>query len=236
MQEGVLDLDADINTALRSWRVPANDGWQPRVTLRHLLSHAAGLTYCWYPGYRRGMPTPTLLQTLRGEPPATTLPVRVTAIPGTQSRYSGSHFSALQQLLEDVTGEPFPKLMRALVFAPLDMRHTSYDQAFPDTHSGATAAGHDRGGWPIDGQWRVLPEMAGAGLWTTAGDLARLAIAIQQAFTGRPSAVLNQASAQRMLGLQIADRGLGWQVHPSATDVRFEHGGDNIGYQCRLVA
>jgi hypothetical protein len=78
--------------------------------------------------------------------------------------------------------------------------------------------------------------MTGAGLWTTAGDLARLAIAIQQAFTGRPSAVLNQASAQRMLGLQIADRGLGWQVQPSATDVRFEHGGDNIGYKCRLVA
>jgi CubicO group peptidase (beta-lactamase class C family) len=53
VQAGRLDLDADVNDALTAWHVPANDGWQPRVTLRHLLSHTAGLTYCWYPGHRR---------------------------------------------------------------------------------------------------------------------------------------------------------------------------------------
>jgi len=46
VQAGRLDLDADINDALTTWQLPANDGWQPRVTLRHLLSHTAGLTYC----------------------------------------------------------------------------------------------------------------------------------------------------------------------------------------------
>jgi CubicO group peptidase (beta-lactamase class C family) len=36
---GVLDLDGDVNERLRSWRVPANAGWQPVVTLRQLLAH-----------------------------------------------------------------------------------------------------------------------------------------------------------------------------------------------------
>lgn len=91
VQDGRLDLDADVNDSLTSWQLPANDGWQPRVTLRHLLSHTAGLTYCWYPGYRRGAALPTMLQTLQGIPSANTPPVRVTALPGTQFRYSGSH-------------------------------------------------------------------------------------------------------------------------------------------------
>lgn len=33
VQEGVLDLEADINTWLTSWKIPPNDGWQPRVTV-----------------------------------------------------------------------------------------------------------------------------------------------------------------------------------------------------------
>ena len=39
-----LNLDQDVNTYLTSWKIPPNDGWQPVVTLRQLLSHSAGLT------------------------------------------------------------------------------------------------------------------------------------------------------------------------------------------------
>jgi CubicO group peptidase (beta-lactamase class C family) len=51
VQDGVLDLDRDVNGYLTSWRVPANDGWQPRLTLRQLLSHTAGVTVSGFPGY-----------------------------------------------------------------------------------------------------------------------------------------------------------------------------------------
>jgi hypothetical protein len=40
---GVLALDEDVNDRLTSWRVPACGSWQPRVTLRALLSHSSGL-------------------------------------------------------------------------------------------------------------------------------------------------------------------------------------------------
>ena len=44
VQEGRIDLDEDVNRYLTSWKVPPNGSWQPRVTLRQLLSHTAGLT------------------------------------------------------------------------------------------------------------------------------------------------------------------------------------------------
>ena len=234
VQQRRLRLDDDVNDALTSWRIPANDAWQPRVTLRQLLSHTAGLTYCWYPGYRRGEPTPTLLQTLEGQPPANTPPVRVTGLPGVRFRYSGSHFSVLQQLLVDIAGQSFQALMRELVFEPLAMRHSSYDPDFPAAHIGATAAGHDAGGRPIDGGWRVQQEAAGAGLWTTPADLARLALEVQAAWAGRSSRLLDQPTARRMLAPQVGGRGLGWSLEDD--NRRFGHGGDNIGYKCRLVA
>lgn len=46
VQAGRLNLDEDVNAYLRDWRIASNDDWQPRVTLRHLLSHTGGLTYC----------------------------------------------------------------------------------------------------------------------------------------------------------------------------------------------
>jgi CubicO group peptidase (beta-lactamase class C family) len=49
--QGRLDLDADVNEVLVAWKVPANHGWQPRVSVRQLLSHTAGLTVHGFPGY-----------------------------------------------------------------------------------------------------------------------------------------------------------------------------------------
>src|SRR6266542_5101775 len=72
VQQGRLDLDAHVNTYLKSWKIPANGDWQPHVTLRHLLSHAAGLTVHGFPGYQRSEPLPTVVQVLNGEPPANT--------------------------------------------------------------------------------------------------------------------------------------------------------------------
>jgi CubicO group peptidase (beta-lactamase class C family) len=52
-------LDADIDGYLTSWKLPASDGWRPRITLRQLLAHTAGLSYNWFPGYGPDLPLPT---------------------------------------------------------------------------------------------------------------------------------------------------------------------------------
>jgi CubicO group peptidase (beta-lactamase class C family) len=240
VQEGKLDLDEDINTYLVSWKVPPNEAGQPRVTLRHLLSHTAGLTYCWYPGFRPGAKIPTLVQVLNGDAPANTPPVRVQLTPGTKFRYSGSHFSVVQQILVDVTGIPFPELMQELVFKPLGMYDSSYDQSFPQTRPSTTAAGHYIDGALLDGRWRIIPSMAGAGLWTTPSDLAQIAIDIQLAHVGKPSKVLGKQIVDQLLipqtpvGGKLWGLGFGLQGH--GADACFRHPGNNIGYKCILHA
>ncbi|MEO6091349.1 MAG: serine hydrolase domain-containing protein [Umezawaea sp.] len=228
VEQGVLDLDEDVDAYLTSWRLPASDGWRPVVTVRQLLSHTAGLSYNWFRGFHQDDPVPTLRQVLDGEPPANTPPVRVSTLPGSRFRYSGSHYAVLQQLLEDVTGTPFTDLLRTLVLDPLGMADSSYDQAFP--HQRPAAVGHHVDGEPLSGKWRVQPELAGAGLWTTPTDLVRLGAEVLRASTGR-SALLTEHTAADMLTPQVpGGYGLGVQV----TADRFGHTGGNIGYSCWL--
>lgn len=64
--DGRLDLDESIAGRLRCWQVPANDSWQPRLTIRQLLSHTAGLTVHGFPGYQPGAALPSLPDVLAG--------------------------------------------------------------------------------------------------------------------------------------------------------------------------
>src|SRR5262245_22807817 len=131
VEQGRLDLDADVNDYLTSWRVPANAGWQPRVTLRQLLSHTAGTTVHGFPGYPASGPWPTVVQILQGVPSANNQSIMVDVLPGTQFRYSGGGTTIAQQVVADVTGRPFPELMQELVLGPVGMADSSYEQPAP---------------------------------------------------------------------------------------------------------
>jgi CubicO group peptidase (beta-lactamase class C family) len=45
IQHGQLNLEADVNRYLHSCKVPANESWQSRITLRHLLRHNSGTPF-----------------------------------------------------------------------------------------------------------------------------------------------------------------------------------------------
>lgn len=237
VEEGRLALDEDVNRYLVSWHVPANGSWQPRVTLRHLLSHTGGLTVHGFPGYPRDKTLPTLHQVLDGEKPANTPAIRVDTVPGLHPRYSGGGYCVLQQLLVDVTGQSFPELMRQLVLEPLGMTRSAYEQPLPPTRWGATPTGYLVGGEPVRGQWHVYPEMAAAGLWTTPSDLARFALELQSGQAGRATTILSPDMAREMLAPQ-ADQGQGMGISMEGTGatLRFWHDGWNEGFNGDLVA
>lgn len=231
--DGVLALDAGIGDYLTTWQLPADgEGWQPRVTLRQLLAHTAGLSYNWFRGYQPGGAAPSTLQTLRGEPPANTPPVRPSLLPGSRFRYSGSHYAVLQYLLAEVTGTPFDELMSTLVLRPVGMGDSSFSQQFPGQRPGLAALGHHVTGTQLPGGWWVVPEMAGAGLWTTPADLTRLELEIARAAAGE-SRLLGRDLAGQMLTAQVpGGMGLGTEVDTSAGYLRFGHTGGNAGYGC----
>ena len=237
VEAGKLDLDRNVNDYLKSWKVPESDfTTAQKVTLRRILSHSAGLTVHGFEGYESGKPIPTLVQVLNGEAPANSEPVRVTMLPGSAFRYSGGGYTVAQQLLIDVLGEPFPKMMQQTVLSKFGMHSSAYSQPLREDWRGSAAAGYQADGTPVAGKYHTYPELAAAGLWTTPSDLARFAIGIQEALVGRSHTVVSQKMAQQMLTNQIDHVGLGLALDGSGQSLRFSHSGGNAGFQCLLVA
>jgi len=230
-QEGLLDLDRDVNDYLTSWKVPPNDSWQPRITLRQILTHSAGLTVHGFPGYLRTDRLPTVPQILDGEAPANTAPVRVNLLPGTRVRYAGGGTTVGQLLLADLLQKPFPQIMRDVLLRPLGMQNSTYEQPLPKALHKHAATAHPWRYRTVNGKWHVYPEMAAAGLWTTPSDLARAGIELQLALKGNTNRFLSPEQAERMLdGRNTEDVALGFMLAGEGKSQRFSHGGWDEGF------
>ena len=223
-----LDLDADVNTMLSSWHVPQPpDTSSERVTLRRLLSHTAGVNVHGFIGYDRDATLPTLVQVLDGVAPANSEAIRVTAVPGSKTDYSGGGTSIAQQVAVDVTGEPFPTFMQQTVLRPLDMTSSTFDQPLPEQLWLRAADGYYRDGKAVHRGWHVYPTMAAAGLWTTPTDLAKFVIAVQNALRGQGKLPIDADVARLMTTKASQWFGLGPEVYPAY----FAHNGANVGFQ-----
>jgi CubicO group peptidase (beta-lactamase class C family) len=235
--EGHLDLDAPVSRWLDPW--PLVDPPSEAVTLRRLLSHTAGLGQHGFPGYGPAGPLPTLAQILAGEAPANTDPVRLEAAPGERFAYSGGGYVVVEAVVASVTGRPFAEVARDRVLIPAGM----VDSAFGGDGAGA-ARGHRADGVRIPDGMRRHPELAAAGLWTTAADLVRFAVYLQASLGAaagdRPAAegLLSPALARQMM-TAVADEaadpdrrpGLGVFLAGEGAGGRFFHGGANRGYR-----
>jgi CubicO group peptidase (beta-lactamase class C family) len=236
VEAGKLNLDADVNDYLRSWKVPASElTSKEKVTLRRLLSHSAGMTVHGFAGYAAGEKVPTLVEVLNGTPPANSAPIRVDIVPGTQWRYSGGGYEVMQQLVEDVTQQPFAQVMSGRVLGPLGMSHSTFQQPLSESALAEVATPYDTEGRPIAGGPHIYPELAAAGLWTTPSDLARYVIGVQKAAAGGSGNVLLQESARTMLTSVVDKQGIGPRLGGTAPHEYFSHGGANEGYRCFLV-
>ena len=237
VDQGRLALDREVNADLRAWKIPLNELTRKEpVTLRRLLSHNAGMTVHGFPGYVAGQPIPTLHQILNGTPPANTPAIRVTGIPGGPTRYSGGGYTVLQELLIGVTRRPFPELMDALVLQPLAMTASTFEQPLSQPRAARAATGHAQAGEAVVGGAHLYPEMAAAGLWTTAADLARYVIGVRQSLTGQAGAILSAGLTREMLTPQSGECGLGPQVAGAGPGLRFFHSGRNAGFEAVLMA
>ena len=237
VDNGKLSLEENINSKLTTWKVPDSEfARESKVTLRSALSHTAGLTTPYFNGYAVGDPLPSLVQILDGQEPANSKPVRVEFVPGTKWSYSGGGYLVVQQLLIDVSGKPFPELMQDSVLGPLAMTNSTFQQPLPSGRASQAATGHGNDRAKVVGRWHVYPEMAAAGLWTTASDLGRFVIGLQQALAGVPKSVLTQSTARQMVTVQKEEYGLGTFLNGKDDSLRFQHFGRDEGFDSAMIA
>jgi CubicO group peptidase (beta-lactamase class C family) len=115
------------------------------------------------------------------------------------------------------------------------MQRSFFSQPLPDELERFAASGHQPDGSPMPGRWRVLPEAAAGGLWSTASDLARFAIELQEAFAGRSSRIIDSSLAAQMLTPGLRGWGLGISIRGQGAARYFTHTGWNRGYRSLLI-
>jgi len=231
VEQGKLNLDADVSQYLRSWKLPTNRFTeQKKVTLRELLSHTAGATVHGFEDYAAGEKVPTLVQVLNGESPANSAPATIDFVPGSQFRYAGGNYAIIQQILTDVIGEPFPELMQELILQPLHMVHSTFQQPIPEKLRPLVGIPYDKDGNAIAGGPHTSPMTAVAGLWTTPSDLALFALAIQDALAAKPGAIVSPSTAHEMIQPVRGNYALGFVIDGNGPNRYFFHPGANLGY------
>jgi len=117
------------------------------------------------------------------------------------------------------------------VLSNAGMRHSTYEQPLPAALATGAASGYRSNGDAVPGKYHTYPEMAAAGLWTTAGDLAHFVIEIQKSREGRSNRILSKAAVEEMLREQKKPYGLGFGLEEVGGSPRFGHGGADEGFQ-----
>jgi CubicO group peptidase (beta-lactamase class C family) len=239
VQDGRFGLDADVNTILKSWKVPGDGFTRDRpVTPRGLLSHTSGTGDGFgFPGYDPKEPRPSVVQILDGEKPSNVGKVRLERPPMTGFKYSGGAVTIMQLGMTDAIGRPYPDILQEWVLGPIGMTRSAYEQPISPERDKNAARAHGGDGRGRGAKWHVYPELAAAGLWTTPTDLARFAIEVQLSLQGRSNKVLSRASAREMITpVGVGPFGVGFTVTKDGEGWYFSHGGSNWGFQCDLYA
>ncbi len=246
VDQGVLDLDTDVNTYLKSWQVPENEFTQShKVTLRGLLTHRSGINrpdggFEWEDGS-----TPTLVQILRGEAPARVQAAVVEYLPGSKWQYANFGYAIIQLILEDILGKPFDDIAEEVIFAPLGMKDSTFRYPLEAGWAKREITLHDKKGQPTH-PGLIPSAVAHGGLLTTPSDLACFGIELMRAYQGQSSLVLSSEMARQMFHQEtwVEDlsafgfpfgQGLGVFLATEGNNtIVFHPGGNDPGASCLL--
>ena len=243
-EQGLVDLDAPANRYLRAYQlVPATASFRP-ATVRHLLTHTAGIRELLHPWdllrvrdlgetVPAGRPRPSLAELYRGG-------LRVDAEPGTRFAYTNHGFATLGQLVEDVTGQPLDRYLREHLFEPLGMADTGLVR--PQRAAARLATGYElrRGGPEPVTDYEVVTTGGGAA-WSTPRDMARYAAALLGGGSGEHGAILRPGTVQTMFAPhyqpdpRIPGFGLGFFRTDLGGHRAVEHDGILPGFDAQLL-
>lgn len=228
VDRGAVGLDQPVRSILPDFR-------HEQVTIRHLMTHTAGLP-AWRPLYLQHRGWEEYTAAISSEP--------LVREPGTAVEYSDLGFILLGAIVMAVSGNPFDRYCRDQLFRPLGMAETSWrPPGSPDPGPDVIFAATERlngfeqamagepgarfGRWRDyqlcgevhDGNaWYGLDGISShAGLFAPIADLCRYAVAwLRQALPGISPATAALATSLHTSGMNEA-RGLGWAKPPAAS-------------------
>jgi CubicO group peptidase (beta-lactamase class C family) len=207
-EQGLFDMDDPVNGYLRGFKVMNKDPLSPPVTFRHMLTHTSGIGEA--PSIKDALPmlagrdrffgkeedqAPVFSEIYGG--------LFLTDVhAGTKWAYANHAFAILGQLVEDISGMPFPEYMIEHVFKPLGMLKTDY--LFTDRVREAFAQGYNfkKGAFePISLKLRLLH---GAGsVFSSVNEMAKYMAALMNGGANEHGRVLKAETLRMMMTPQL---------------------------------
>jgi CubicO group peptidase (beta-lactamase class C family) len=231
VEQGRLDLRADVNRYLTRFKLPPSPGRS--VTLFDLLTHTAGFDDA---NIARKAHAAADVGPL-GDYLARRMPAIVRP-PGTCIAYSNHGMALVGYLVEVASGMPFERYVDERVFAPLGMTRSSF--ALEPDSVASLATGYE--GDPPRAQPRDYTRTIPASMLSTTGtDMARFMIAHLE--PGRPelNTMLAESTMAAMHRRQftqhpsLAGVGFGfWERYPQRGERALWHDGDASGFASLL--
>jgi len=217
MEQGKVDLNADINTYLKVIQIP--DTFPEPITLAHLMTHTTGFEELATGRFPLEIESVLPLDVNIAE----RMPARV-RLPGTTLGYSNYGASLAGFIVQEVSGMPYEQYVEDNIFEPLGMTRSTFRQPLPSALANDLAVGYvyAQGDYRPRQEW-MQGSPAGA-LSSTATDMARFMIAHLQDGRFEEARFLQESTAQEMHRLQFSKhpKADGWTYGFMATEVNGE--------------
>lgn len=241
VDDGILNLDENVNDRLTSWKVPENAFTQTeKVTLRRLLSHQGGFIDPdgSFSEYKSTQGIPTILDLLEGKKSYYPVAAEVKYEPGSQFLYSDMGFCIIEQLIEDVSKKPFRVLMNEMILQPLNMENSTLVYNTSEVKKSSFACGHNKDGKLVDDRYPIYPYPAAAGLWSTPTDLSSLVVELINSLKGNSQLGLSQKIITEMITPQGCSQwaGLGVFLDNAGDHLEISSLGWGVGFQCLMIS
>jgi CubicO group peptidase (beta-lactamase class C family) len=182
VEQGKLDLDADVNIYLKGIKIPTT--YATPVTLRNILTHTAGfedggIGYLLARSDKDLMPLQDFLAShmpIRVRPPTTDFGT------GTGAAYSNWAAALAGDMVASVSGISFDEYVRRHIFTPLGMTSSTFNEPLPASLAVRMSGGYELRNGKLERQPFELLHNWGpaASLSSSATDMARFMLAYLQ--------------------------------------------------------
>ncbi|HZF14602.1 MAG TPA: serine hydrolase domain-containing protein [Steroidobacteraceae bacterium] len=187
-EAGKIDLDADVNQYL-DFKIPPLEG-KP-VTMRNLMQHTAGFEEQVKGIITEDPKAPSYDALLKVWVPTRIFPV------GSTPAYSNYGASLAGYIVERVSGEKFDDYLDKHIFAPLDMKYSSFRQPLPKALESMMSKGYPLGSQPAKPFEIVGPAPAGS-MSSPGEDMAHFMIAHLNGGEYHGNRILSAETAEKM--------------------------------------
>jgi CubicO group peptidase (beta-lactamase class C family) len=236
VERGELDLDADVNSYLKTFRI--RDTFEQPVTLRHILTHTpgfedGGLGYLIVEDPDKALPLADAMKRYQ--------PRRVNP-PGVQSAYSNYATALAGLIIANVSGLSFQEYVQRNILNPLGMENSTFVEPLPEPLAARMATGYSANtGTFAPKPFEIINSFAPAGAMSaTSTDMVRFAQAILNGGELDGNRILKQETVTRMLAQHFThdERLMGMALGFYATDFNgyrvLGHGGDTRWFHSYL--